>query len=102
MKSLSLQYVASDFLFVYFNLSAWFFKKFPRLMYVTYKSKVILNPSKAFSKLYSTLHNCMCVRMHQFSSVIQLCLTLRDPMNRNKPGLPVHYQLPEFTQTHVH
>ena len=38
----------------------------------------------------------------QFSSVTQLCLTLRDPMNRSTPGLPVHHQLPEFTQTHVH
>ena len=37
-----------------------------------------------------------------FSSVIQLCLTLCDPMNRSMPGLPVHHQLPEFTQTHVH
>ena len=38
----------------------------------------------------------------QFSSVTQSCLTLCDPMNRSKPGLPVHYQLPEFTQTHVY
>ena len=38
----------------------------------------------------------------QFSSVAQLCLTLRDPMNRSTPGLPVHPQLPECTQTHVH
>ena len=38
----------------------------------------------------------------QFSSVVQSCPTLCDPMNRNTPGLPVHHQLPEFTQTHVH
>ena len=38
----------------------------------------------------------------QFSSVAQSCLTLWDPMNRNTPGLPVHHQFPEFTQTHVH
>ena len=37
----------------------------------------------------------------QFSSVIQLCLTLCNPMNHSMPGLPVHPQLPEFTQTHV-
>ena len=36
------------------------------------------------------------------SSVAQLCLTLWDPMNRSMPGLPVHHQLPKFTQTHVH
>ena len=38
----------------------------------------------------------------QFSSVAQSCPTLCDPMNRSIPGLPVHHQLPEFTQTHVH
>ena len=36
------------------------------------------------------------------SSVAQSCLTLCDPMNRSTPGLPVHHQLPEFTQIHVH
>ena len=36
------------------------------------------------------------------SSVAQLCPTLCDTMNRSTPGLPVHHQLPEFTQTHVH
>ena len=38
----------------------------------------------------------------QFSSVTQSCPALCDPMNRSTPGLPVHHQLPEFTQTHVH
>ena len=38
----------------------------------------------------------------QFSSVAQSCLTLCDLMNRCTPGLPVHHQLPESTQTHVH
>ena len=38
----------------------------------------------------------------QFSSVAQLCPTLCDPMDCSMPGLPVHHQLPEFTQTHVH
>ena len=37
-----------------------------------------------------------------FSSVTQSCPTLCDPMNHSTPGLPVHHQLPEFTQTHVH
>ena len=39
---------------------------------------------------------------NQFSSVAQSCLTLCDPMNRSMPGLPVHHQLLESTQTHVH
>ena len=38
----------------------------------------------------------------QSSSVTQSCPTLCDPMNRSTPGLPVHHELPEFTQTHVH
>ena len=38
----------------------------------------------------------------QFSSVAQSCPTLCNPMKRSTPGLPVHHQLPEFTQTHVH
>ena len=45
--------------------------------------------------------SCWCV-ISQFSSVTQSCLTLCDPMNRSTPGLPVHYQLLESTQTHVH
>ena len=38
----------------------------------------------------------------QFSSVTQSCPTLCEPMNSSTPGFPVHQQLPEFTQTHVH
>ena len=49
-----------------------------------------------FTEVFSFL-NCL-----QFSSVAQSCLTLCDPMNHNMPGLPVHHQLLEFTQTHVH
>ena len=38
----------------------------------------------------------------QLSSVAQSCLTVWDPMNCSTPGLPVHHQIPEFTQIHVH
>ena len=38
----------------------------------------------------------------QFSSVTQSCPTLCNPLNHSTPGLPVHHQLLEFTQTHVH
>ena len=38
----------------------------------------------------------------QFSSVTKSCPTLCDPMNCSMPGLSVHHQLPEFTQTHIH
>jgi len=43
----------------------------------------------------------MCIYV-QFSSVAQSCPTLCNPMNRSTPGLPVHHQLLECTQTHVH
>ena len=42
------------------------------------------------------------VKKVQFSSVTQSCPTLCNPMNCSTPGLPVHHQLPESTQTHVH
>ena len=42
------------------------------------------------------------IKYIQFSSVAHSCPTLCDPMNRSMPGLPVHHQLPESTQTHVY
>ena len=51
---------------------------------------------KCLCKIFPDLHH------YQFSSVAQSCPTLCDPMNCSTPGLPVHHQLPEFTQTHVH
>jgi len=49
----------------------------------------------------SSYESCLHCRL-QFSSVPQSCPTLCDPMNQSTPGLPVHHQLSEFTQTHVH
>ena len=40
--------------------------------------------------------------LSSFSSVAPTCLIVCDPMNHSTPGLPVHHQLPEFTQAHVH
>ena len=54
----------------------------------------------AQSSLWSNSHIHSC--WVQFSSVAQSCPTLCDPTNHSTPGLPVHHQLPEFTQTHVH
>ena len=50
----------------------------------------------------AALVKSMILPLSQFSSVAQSCPTLCEPMDRSKPDLPVHYQLPEFTQTHVH
>ena len=58
--------------------------------------RFIINLISAFLNLSLNWTNSV------FSSVTQLCPTLCNPMNRSTPGLPVHHQLPEFTQTHVH
>ena len=62
-------------------------------------TNMILNekPHKNKCILYNSHHMTF-----QFSSVAQLCPTLCDPMNRSMPGLPVHHQLLEFTQTQVY
>ena len=60
-------------------------------LYGMLKSRDITLPAKV--RLVSSV---------QFSSVAQSCPTPCDPMNRSTPGLPIHHQLPEFTQTHVH
>ena len=57
------------------------------------------SPTLQADPLLTELHQFSSV---QFSSVAQSCLTLFDPMNCSTPGLPVHHQLPEFTQTHVY
>ena len=50
---------------------------------------------------YPNLQN-LCIFYPMFSSVAQSCLTLCDPIDYSMPGFPVHDQLPEFAQTHVH
>ena len=55
-----------------------------------------------FWKINSSSYLCWNVFMYSFSSVTQPCPTLCNPMDCSMPGLPVHHQLPEFTQTHVH
>ena len=63
------------------------FSKF--IVYLTYSSPGITHISRSLDCFH-------------FSSVAPSCPTLCDPMNRSMPGLPVHHQLQEFTQTHVH
>ena len=66
-------------------------------------SKVTLTTSynkSPFLSFYLSIHPS--IHPVQIRSVAQSCLTLCDPMNCSTPGLPVHHQLPEFTQTHVH
>ena len=56
-----------------------------------------VQPSDSIQTLFSDGESVLYI-----SSLAQLCPTLCDPMDCSTPGLPVHHQLPEFTQTHVH
>ena len=53
-------------------------------------------------KAFENFMQQILVKGQSVSSVAKLCLTLRDPMNQSMPGLPIHHQLLEFTQNHVH
>ena len=72
-------------------------REVPWLSYLSLPWKGSISP---LSFTYHTITKYYGVR--QIRSVAQSCPTLFDPMNRSTPGLPVHHQLPEFTQTHVH
>ena len=71
--------------------------------YMTTVKTIALTRRTFVDKVTSLLFNMLSIGISvQFSSVTQSCLTLCDPMNRSTPGLPVHHQLLEFTQTHAH
>ena len=61
---------------------------------------------KTFSRVSCATQDALAVYLFyisdQIKSVAQSCPTLCDPMNHSMPGLPVHHQLLEFTQTHIH
>ena len=71
----------------------WVMNKRPKIYSLSFYLALTLDPHRR-TELYTF--------SVQFSSVTQSCPTLCDPMNRGTPGLPVHHQLLEFTQTHVH
>ena len=74
----------------------------PNSLYNTMQLSHIQPQKHPHSKLHLTVASISEYRIFQIRLVAQSCPTLCDPMNRSTPGLPVHYQLPEFTQTHVH
>ena len=74
-----------------------------RLLYSSHKDKqcpILIQTESYEAPIVRHLSNK--VKLIQFSSVTQSCLTLHDPMGCSTPGLSVHHQLPEFTQTQVH
>ena len=81
----------------------WFFAmvsfvSFALISALIFKISFLLLTLGFFISSFSSCFRCSV----QFSSVTQSCPTLCNPTNRSMPGLPVHHQLPEFTQTHVH
>ena len=71
-----------------------------KINYLTFVFISMLN--SALSLDWGHQESLECLNIYIFSSVTQLCLTLCDPMDCSTPGFPVHHQLPEFAQTHVH
>ena len=66
-----------------------------------YKLKLQKIPKVTHNKKNANSYYEILILSYQFSSVAQSCPTLYNPMNLSMPGLPVHHQLPESTQTHV-
>ena len=76
-----------------------------RILYHWATRKAVVECSPLFLVIYFLffwISHKKWANIFQFSSVAQSCPTLCDPMNHSTPGLPVHHQLQEFTQTHVH
>ena len=91
-------------LLIYTTHCQWFFQM-PHYKEHLHESSTFFQENSSFtapSFSYALLFAKSPCHTVQFSSVAQSCPTLCDPMNHRTPGLPVHHQLPESTQTHVH
>ena len=77
-------------------------KNFTKINSLGTKKTILANYPNKYSSVVKQVNCDISTSSDQIRSVAQSCPTLCDPMNRSMPGLPVHHQLPEFTQTHVH
>ena len=98
-------------IYIYIYIKLWHFTRQSYLFCILTEHRGFCKNSSIFMLQFSCCNNnpvlkkeCLYLDFYssQFSSVAQSCPTLCDPMNRSTPGLPVHHQLPEFTQPHVH
>ena len=98
-------YVPGNILYVFFVLTkSLLVQEVILLSFISSQPRDQTHVSHIAGRLFTTLATReahYCFNSVQSSSVTQLCLTVYDSMNRSTPGLPVHHQLPEFTQTHV-
>ena len=83
-----------------YNTNTFSLKQEVELPYEIRFRKELISFLLAF--LFSFIIFFIHISLYQFSSVTQSCLSLCDPMDGSKPGFPVHYQLLELVQTHVH
>ena len=73
-------------------------------------SKILCNPPPRVMEIKTKINKWDLIKFQSFCTMKETirsdqslsCVRLCDPMNHSTPGLPVHHQLPEFTQTHVH
>ena len=84
-------------IFFWYHLSTFFFGPFKKFSFQIGKHSHVVKVVQ-----FLCIRHLIFPSGQSVSSVAQSCLTLCDPMNCSTPGLPVHHQLPEFTQTHVH
>ena len=86
----------------YYKSSQWSILEKPSVRYMIFRINRYFNQLVLLTNLFAMYFLGVTFSSVQFSSVTQLFLTLCDPMDCSPPGLPVHHQCPEFTQTHVH
>ena len=93
----------SPFLFLFFSVWHWLFLQLSLLFQpIVLKNAIILLYFLSSVRTFCPVIPKGSFSSVQFSSVAQSCPTPCDPMSRSTPGLPVHHQYPEFTQTHIH
>ena len=93
----------SKIVFQFHNISAKYFHgvfKYARMFKIHTWTSLLNFSASTFGCLFT--FSIICTFGQSVSSVAQSCPTLCDPMDCSMPGFPVHHQLPEFTQTHVH
>ena len=81
----------------FIHLLPWF----PTTIYRIFLNHIFFLFTHLLRTFYQEVMGPDCIKFH-FSSVAQSCPTLCDPKDCSRLGFPVHHQLPEFTQTHVH